>query len=78
MVPHHGNWRGDLKGEEAVRTQQNTASKGPVSPLGIVLAYEKYHSYAGTDADIRKGYVRHRLYTFQARSHTLAYGEASF
>jgi hypothetical protein len=33
-------------------------------------------------ADIRKGYVRHRLYTFQARSHTVAYavayGEAEF
>ena len=27
-------------------------------------------------ADIREGYVRQRFYTFQARSHTVAYGEA--
>ena len=30
---------------------------------------KNYHSYAG----IRQWYVRHRLYTFQARCHTLAY-----
>ena len=32
-------------------------------------AYENYHSYA----KIRQGYVMHRLYTFEARWHTLAY-----
>ena len=26
-------------------------------------------------ADLRQGYVRHRLYTCQARSHTVAHGE---
>jgi hypothetical protein len=36
-------------------------------------AYEKYHSFAGIRLGLGLGLVRHRLYTFQARSHTVAY-----
>ena len=40
-------------------------------------AYEKYHSYAGNTLTYARGrYVRHMLFTFQARWHTLAYVEA--
>jgi hypothetical protein len=35
-------------------------------------AYEKYHSRRYT-LTYARGNVRHRLYTFQARSHTVAY-----